>query len=159
MGFPGGGCHKPRVHTNRLLLFCYWTSCVGRMVRCTCLCNLHKDCMCDCGCHGKHTLGPSMVALSWSMHIVLGGNFFQPRDMTVHLVDKFRAKVSNFAIALHCRASGSQGWLAVLQCVFGFPAWNSVQLCWLCRASQDGRNCLTTLFTIWTMEEHYIHGW
>ena len=60
-------------------------------------CNLHKEYMCACGCHGKDTLDPLMVVFSWSMQIMLGGHFPAKRHDGTPLA-KFWADVSKLPL-------------------------------------------------------------
>ena len=133
-------CHLPRVHTNMFLFRCFLcTCCVRRIERGTCFCNLHNEYMCVCGGRGKHTVDPLMIVFSWSMQIMLRVHF-QPRDMMVRLWTSLGPRSQHYhctALQCFCRPGviGNS-----TTCLLAFQI-GTVQLCWLCKANQHGRNC------------------
>ena len=100
--------------------------------------NIHKKFMCDCGCRGRCTLDPLLEVFAWSMKVMLGGRHPSVSHDGTKL-DIARAAKGNKPLGFTGGLMQARGDWQFYNAVFSFPAWNSGQMCWKCRASQEGR--------------------
>ena len=101
--------------------------------------NIHKKFMCDCGCRGRCTLDPLLEVFAWSMQVLLGGRHPSVSHDGTKL-DAARSAKCNTPLGFTGGLMQARGDWQFYNAVFSFPAWNSGQMCWKCRASQEGRN-------------------
>ena len=81
-------------------------------------CNINKDFVCCCGCHGRCTLDALLEVFVWSMDIMLEDH--------VPLDEERNALRSN-----------PLGFSGVLLQLLSFTNWNSNSICWRCKATKE----------------------
>jgi hypothetical protein len=69
-------------------------------------CNINKDFLCQCGCHGRCTVDKLMEVFAWSMHVMLDGKHPKTRHDGLEL-DPMRLAKQNTPLGFHA---------ALLQC-------------------------------------------
>ena len=97
-----------------------------------------KEFCCKCGCKGRHTTDAILSVFSWSMKLLLQGFWPSCRHdgSAWSDSDKSRAQLQGEmgVRAMLCQSRGDWAWVKE---VFGFPAWSSSEICWLCEANRD----------------------
>ena len=109
--------------------------------------------MCDCGCHGKHTLGPinECVQLAHAHHVE--GYLFPTKRHDGTPLDKFRAKVSKLPLHFTAVLLQARGDWHVCNAFVGFPAWNLRATLLVVQGQPGWEDLRSRMCTICTMEE------
>jgi hypothetical protein len=139
IGFHGDGVpFQKSTHKNSSTEVYSWNFLCDRDGKRYLFANIHKEFLCKCGCAGRCTMEALFAVFVWSMQILLGGHHPQERHDGAPL-DPARAKQVGRKLGFHAVLLQARGDWQWYNQVFRFPSWSSGRICWLCKASQEGK--------------------
>ena len=139
IGFHGDGVpFQKSTHKNSSTEVYSWNFLCDRDGKRYLFANIHKDFLCKCGCSGRCTMEPLFAVFVWSMQILFGGLHPRERHDGAPL-DPARAKLAGRSLGFHALLMQARGDWQWYNQVFQFPSWAAGQVCWRCKASQEGR--------------------
>ena len=139
------------IHTNKFPLECFLgTSCVKIMAKSACFATRTRSIRVLVFAMAHTLLDPLMIVFNWSMQLMFlfGVLFPTKRHDDGTPLDKFMAKAVKLPLHFTAVLLQARGDWQFYDVWFGFPAWNSVQMCWLRGASQDGGIDFTTVHNL-----------
>lgn len=95
-----------------------------------------KSFLCGCGCKGRCTIDAILQVFSWSMQVLLSGQFPSHRHDGAP-IDSKRHRLSG-PLGFHGGLLQARGDWMFYNSVFGFPHWGAEHICWKCRATKAG---------------------
>ena len=114
IGFHGDGVpFQKSTHKHSCTEVFSWNFLCDRDGKRYMFCNINKDFLCLCGCHGRCTMDKLMEVFVWSMHVLLDGKHPNTRHDGGWL-DPMRLAKKKHTIGIPCCCSSMQGRLAMV---------------------------------------------